>query len=131
MQPISPAQLAVIVPVFVFAVDVIRRFIQGKLERKGLPLPPGPTQIPILGNVLSIDREKPWETYTEWHAVYGELYHPVSHLQHVEHTIGDIFHLRLLDQDVIILGSQRVAVELLEKRSKLYSDRPFVATLEP
>lgn len=49
----------------------------------------------------------------------------------VEHTIGDVFYMRILDQDVIIVGSQSAAVELLEKRSKLYSDRPFIATVEP
>ncbi|KAF8552975.1 cytochrome P450 [Imleria badia] len=114
MQSLSPAQLSVIIPVLIVAIDVIRRFIQGKLERKGLPLPPGPTAVPILGNILSVDRESPWKTYTEWHSVYGE-----------------IFYHRLLDQDVVVLGSQSVAVQLLEKRSRLYSDRPFVATLEP
>jgi hypothetical protein len=41
--------------VSVVAMDVIRRFIQAKLERKGLPLPPAPTPIPILGNMRSVD----------------------------------------------------------------------------
>ena len=38
---------------------------------------------------------------------------------------------RLLDQDMVVLGSQSVAVELLEKRSQVYSDRPAIATLRP
>ena len=45
--------------------------------------------------------------------------------------IGNVLYLRLLDQDVIVLGSRQVAVDLLEKRSQLYSDRPFVATIKP
>lgn len=74
MQRLSPVQLAVIVPVLIIAVDVIRRFVQRRLERNGLPLPPGPTGLPILGNMLSVDREQPWKTYTEWHAIYGGLF---------------------------------------------------------
>ena len=50
---------------------------------------------------------------------------------HVEHAIGDVTYHRLLDQDMVVLGSQSVAVELLEKRSQIYSDRPAIATLEP
>ena len=40
-------------------------------------------------------------------------------------------YARLLDSDVIILNSRSDAIELLEKRSQIYSDRPFIATLEP
>ncbi|KAG9317980.1 cytochrome P450 [Chiua virens] len=64
--------------------------------------------------MLSINREAPWKTYTEWHTIYG-----------------DMFYFRLLDQDTVVLGSRTAAVELLEKRSRIYSDRPFVATLAP
>ncbi|KAI9457408.1 cytochrome P450, partial [Boletus coccyginus] len=37
-------------------------------------------------------------------------------------------YIRLLGIDFIVLGSTRVATELLEKRSQIYSDRPFIAT---
>lgn len=40
-------------------------------------------------------------------------------------------YIRLLDTDVIVLNSTSVATELLEKRSRIYSDRPFFATVEP
>ncbi|KIJ11833.1 hypothetical protein PAXINDRAFT_33646, partial [Paxillus involutus ATCC 200175] len=77
-------------------------------------LPPGPTPIPLLGNALSVDTEEPWKTYTAWNAAYG-----------------DVLYARLLDQEIVILNSQSDAVELLEKRSQIYSDRPFIATVEP
>lgn len=41
---------------------------------------------------------------------------------------GDIMYIRLLGIDFIVLGSTRVATELLEKRSQIYSDRPSIAT---
>lgn len=66
------AQLVVIVPLLIVVIDAARRVIQRRRERKGLPLPPGPTQIPVVGNAHSINREEPWKTYTKWHAIYGE-----------------------------------------------------------
>lgn len=37
----------------------------------GLPLPPGPTPIPFLGNVLGVNRDAPYLTYTTWSKTYG------------------------------------------------------------
>ena len=37
---------------------------------------------------------------------------------------GDVLFFRTLGQAMIVLGSARVAFELLEKRSANYSDRP-------
>ena len=37
---------------------------------------------------------------------------------------GEIMYVSALGQGVLIINSQRVAVDLLEKRSNIYSDRP-------
>ncbi|KAH7931186.1 cytochrome P450 [Leucogyrophana mollusca] len=80
----------------------------------GHSLPPGPTPLPVIGNVLSLDSREPWNTYTEWEALYGKL-----------------VYARFFNNDVIIINSEKVAKELLEQRSHIYSDRPFIATVEP
>ncbi|KAH7884320.1 cytochrome P450 [Phlebopus sp. FC_14] len=110
----SETHVALLLPFGVLAVDVIRRLIQARIQRGGLPLPPGPPSPPLLGSALSLDSEVPWETYTQWGATYG-----------------DVIYTRMLDQDVVILNSQSDAMELLEKRSRIYSDRPFLPTLAP
>ncbi|KAG1727737.1 cytochrome P450 [Suillus lakei] len=78
-----------------------------------LPLPPGPRPLPILGNLHRMNTNFPWITYKEW----GDIY-------------GDIMYSRVLNQDIIILNSEKVARALLEKRSSNYSDRPRFATME-
>lgn len=44
--------------------------------------------------------------------------------------LGDLIYVRLLDTEVVVLNSCSVATELLEKRSHIYSDRPFIAILK-
>jgi hypothetical protein len=44
---------------------------------------------------------------------------------------GDLVFVRLLGQEIVVINSQRVAEALLDKRSRIYSDRPYIATLEP
>ena len=45
-------------------------------------------------------------------------------------TAGDIVHTSLLNMDIVVLNSEEVANELLEGRSRIYSDRPYMATTE-
>ncbi|OAX32691.1 cytochrome P450, partial [Rhizopogon vinicolor AM-OR11-026] len=70
--------------------------------------------LPILGNLHRINTDCPWVTYKEWSDIYG-----------------DIIYCRILNQDVIILNSEKVARALLEQRSSNYSDRPRFAMSSP
>ena len=40
--------------------------------------------------------------------------------------LGDITHTNVLGQDTIILNSSKTAVDILDKRSATYSDRPVL-----
>ncbi|KAG2357360.1 cytochrome P450 [Suillus spraguei] len=100
------------IPLSFVAVTALGRFI--KKRQNHTPFPPGPLPLPLLGNVLSINALEPWLTYTEWRAAYG-----------------DLIFVRNLDEAIVVINSQPIAEALLDKRSRIYSDRPYLATLEP
>ncbi|KAF8129485.1 cytochrome P450 [Boletus edulis] len=77
------------------------------------PLPPGPPGLPWVGNVIGINKDAPWLTYAGWARTYG-----------------DLVCSRLLGQVTIIINSEKIAKDLLEIRSRNYSDRPYFITTE-
>jgi hypothetical protein len=97
-----------------------------------LPLPPGPRRLPFLGNALQLDTKRPWLTYTEWGKTYGgwSKVFIMSLDQILSLFTGKIIHSRILGIDMIIINSESIARELLDKRSAIYSDRPVIPTNE-
>ncbi|KAI0714199.1 CyP450 monooxygenase [Cerioporus squamosus] len=75
--------------------------------RRAARLPPGPRHIPIVGNVLDMPQ-------THFGREFAEL----------SKKYGDVIHLDLLGQSMVVLGSLQAASDLMEKRSTNYSDRP-------
>ncbi|KAI0768442.1 cytochrome P450 [Irpex lacteus] len=77
-------------------------------KRSNLPLPPGPPADPLLGHLRIIpDPETRAETFHEWSKQYG-----------------DVLSLKLPGKTLIILNSEKAALDLLERRGAIYSDRP-------
>ncbi|KAF9002774.1 cytochrome P450 [Cyathus striatus] len=69
-------------------------------------LPPGPISWPF-NDVRRRISNYPWKTFHNWQMQYG-----------------DVISFRLGKTSVIVLGSLKAAVDLLEKRSSIYSSRP-------
>ncbi|KZT68558.1 cytochrome P450 [Daedalea quercina L-15889] len=76
-------------------------------------LPPGPTGFPFVGNAFQIPKEFPEYTYAAWAKTYG----------------SDLIYTEAFGHRAIIITSQRIAQELLEKRGANYSSRPRLVML--
>jgi hypothetical protein len=73
------------------------------------PPPPGPRPWPIIGNILDIPSAYEWVTFTEWGKKYGGICSVVA-----------------FGQTIVVVNSAKIAVDLLEKRSSIYSHRPIL-----
>ncbi|KAJ6472466.1 cytochrome P450 [Mycena sanguinolenta] len=83
--------------------------IAGALQRRrrAAILPPGPPGDPFIGHLLRMPSTDPALVFHEWAKTYGP-----------------VMHLKILGRSIIILDSYQAALDLLDKRGLIYSDRP-------
>ena len=84
-------------------------------------LPPGPPKAPILGNLLQMPKERPWLKYAQWTEEYGEIYLAMSWRMILHFRLGDIVHVRVFNQHLIILSNYEDATRLMHEAK--YSGR--------
>lgn len=101
---------------------------EGKRNPLRLPNPPGPRPLPIIGNALDVPSGKQWVTYDQWSKQYG-IFIPLPHLNMLTDGTGDITSFTVFGQTIVILGSWQRCLDLFEKRSSIYSDRPRLIML--
>ncbi|THU91399.1 cytochrome P450, partial [Dendrothele bispora CBS 962.96] len=84
---------------FVRLIGCVQRALKGKL-------PPGPRGFPIVGNLFQVSTDA-WKEFAQWKEEYGP-----------------IVYINLAGKDMVILNSHKAAVDLLDHRAAIYSDRP-------
>ena len=66
----APSGLHTAVMDIIVAVALVLALISlalaANLRRSRLPLPPGPKQLPVIGNLLDVSVSKPWVAYHKW-----------------------------------------------------------------
>jgi hypothetical protein len=89
------------------ALFILKRVLFDK--KSSAPLPPGPRGLPFVGNIRDL-RLAGIPEYQYW-LKHKELYGPIS-------------SITILGQTIIIMHDKDVALELMERRSTIYSGRP-------
>ncbi|KAG9311162.1 cytochrome P450 [Chiua virens] len=94
---------AIVTVVFLIAGILVRRYLLQCKKQS----PPGPPASLFSGGVGKTPKGHPWKIYHEWSQKWGS-----------------VLFLRLFGRDVFVFNGVQVARDLLEKRSKIYCDRP-------
>lgn len=97
-------------------------FVHRYSNSKKSKLPPSPRGWPIIGNALQIGHF-PWLQMTRWSEQLGIRF-SVSMCNILTNFIGPIYSLNLGGQTAIVVNNYKVASDLLDKCSAIYSDRP-------
>ena len=92
-------------------------------RRRGLPYPPGPRPLPLIGNLFDIRKEFSWLSYTELSKKHGMIYFAPKKLL-IKYMTGNVLSFRVFGNVVVVLNSTKAAKDLLESRGDIYSDRP-------
>ena len=116
--------LALSIPVFFILSFLLRKYLMSRKQRLH---PPGPKPKPFIGNALDIPTEDVANAYIEWGRKYNsqQIKNPFYSFANIW-PIGSIIHASALGTHIVVLNKLEDAVELLEKRATIYSDRPQV-----
>ncbi|KAJ7163866.1 cytochrome P450 [Mycena crocata] len=89
---------------------VLVRFVIARKSNRNpgnFPFPLGPKGLPLLGNLLQVPSEHYWLKFNEWVQQYGP-----------------IVSVNMAGKRIVILGTPKVAADLFDRRSAIYSDHP-------
>ncbi|KAJ2917333.1 hypothetical protein MD484_g3041, partial [Candolleomyces efflorescens] len=91
---------------------VLRR-LRATNRGDSFPLPPGPKGYPVIRNLFDI----------------AVSHHVANHYSNLAKQYGDVFYMESLGTKIIVVSSLRAALDLFERRSTIYSDRPVTPML--
>lgn len=109
-----------------------RRTPNAKATPSSLPLPPGPPTLPLVGNLRDLPPPEAFEAehWAKLAEAYGErsLFKSFRNQNLTSSSMhrhsGPISSISVFGQTIILLNDAQTAIDLLEKRSAIYSSRP-------
>ncbi|OCH88130.1 cytochrome P450 [Obba rivulosa] len=107
LPPHSGMGLSILDGFIIFSVIITVLVGLHKSKNARVVVPPGPKGLPLLGNIFDLPTSEPYRAALKWSKQYG-----------------DITYLHVCGLSVLFLNSAEVAIDLLDKRGAIYSDRP-------
>ena len=93
-------------------------------KRKEVSLPPGPLQLPLVGNAFSIPNHYPQKYYKRLGDQLGLCRKSLTLEPDPLSMLGSkIIYLEVFGQAIVVLNSAQAGKDLLDKRSSIYSSR--------
>lgn len=128
-MPVPFLVLDILVLAFSFAVFSA---IYDYQKRRGLPYPPGPRPLPLIGNLLDIPKEFSWLTYSQLSNKHGMICFVTGEpmTERITPLAGDILSFRVFGRVIVVLNSVKTSKDLLDRRADVYSDRPVLPSAE-
>ncbi|KAF8879264.1 cytochrome P450 [Infundibulicybe gibba] len=99
-------------PILAVCLSTVLYLASWRANARRLPLPSGPKGLPLIGNLLDVPTQYQRFVFNDWAKKYG-----------------DLMHVNVMGQPVIILNSLRRTNDIFEKRSAIYSTRPRMPML--
>jgi len=73
MEYLTAAWNSAVVVLLILLFQIVRRW---KVNPSGLPRPPGPRGLPLVGNMVDLPKESPWPTVDKWFSEHDGDNHP-------------------------------------------------------
>jgi cytochrome P450 len=102
-------------------------FLRKLLSNRGRRYPPGPKGWSVIGNLLDMPKSHSWRVFSEMGDTYGMfMLYVRREMTDATYFQGDLIYLNVLGSPILVINSYETAIEMLDRKGLIYSNRPVL-----